>query len=673
MLVSRYGRKALLAGVSLVGLAGVTVPAQALEWDLGSYGLSVDTTVSVGASFRLEGRACDQIHPTNGGCIVSHEGVNYTAGINEDNGNLNYDQGDPISLVTKFVTDIQLEKENFGAFVRAKGFYDYWASERLGADSPTGMTSGGPRYLFEGKDAAGEQIEILDYFVYGDFELFGNPLNIRVGDQVVNWGESLIIQGGINSYLPIDTASLVTPGSEIKEALQPQPTIYASLSLGAVSVEAMYIYDHVKTELFPCSTYFASDESYFYGCRGAFAAGPDFPNEPPNAPAPYLDRAEDVSTDHQGQYGLALKYYAEWLNDGTELGLYFTNQHMKLPIATQTSGNPLSLAVAADNFLPTPFNPAIDTLGEFCAAFEPFFAGTQSTFAGCTTTFLAPGVSIFNAGFGTFVGTKDVLRYYPEDVQTVGASFSTTLFGTAVGGEVAYTPDMPFQLSTTDIGGHDIIVTQTDLFICGGPCGANAPYAHPDQIVGPGEVIRGDAEYDVVVAQFNTTTIFNPSDWPAQFIASDQVILLSNFGLQAIQDLPATSRLNIPRANANSPNLATDIIAGDSASPGILAYKFADDFSWGYRLVALADYSNVMGLGVKLTPLIQWRHDVSGYSAGPIGPGFIEDVMAVTLGLNASYLDAFRSSVQFTSQFGNELRNARHDRDFVSIDFSYSF
>ncbi len=98
-------------------------------------------------------------------------------------------------------------------------------------------------------------------------------------------------------------------------------------------------------------------------------------------------------TSNLGQYGAKLGYYADWLNQGTELGLYFVNYASNLPY------------VEYQNALPT-------TLG----------------------------------------GTGQNYRLaYPEDIKLYGASFSTTLDwllnGTAFSGELLYQPNLPFALS----------------------------------------------------------------------------------------------------------------------------------------------------------------------------------------------------------------------------------
>ncbi len=702
MSLSHGIRTWLLAGTSMVGLAAAaTVPASAMQIDTGTdISLTIDTTLSAGASFRTEDPSCQWIAVANGGC-AHYRG--YTTGITGDNMNLNYDGWDPISTTVKFTSDIEAKWENFGVFVRATGFYDYWTAEEVGVNtfgsSVTGLVSGGRRPLFgQARDLAAEQIEIRDYFVYGSFDIGEIGANIRVGNQVVNWGESLVIAGGINSYLPVDLRALRTPGAELKEGLLPQPTIYGSFSLpGNISLEAMYVYDYSRTFLDSCSTFFATDDTYFEGCRGA-SLTTDFPSEPNAGDVGYLDRVADYSPDHHGQWGMALKYYADWLNDGTELGLYYTNQHVKLPYGTFTAGDPSVIFGSVSTFCDLASDGAVNGLID--PDFNPGTVNSiANTFLNCNGVNVAPGVSIFQAGFVTYASTVNTVRMFAEDVETFGASFSTTVLGTAVAGEVSYTPEMPFQRSTTDIVASQIVASGTLTFFCADAtvafllgtefanvCGPSAIPVSGTTSGAVGSILTPWSYYDALSAQFNTTTLFNQADWPAEFLGASQVAIVTNFGMQYISDLPADSRLNISElGNEEHANFLSDLLLGDtisSCSPiGVgpkavgtcnRLYHYADDFSWGYRLIMQANYLNAFSSGINLTPSIQFAHDVSGYSAGPIGPGFIEGRKGITLGLAADYLNQYRASIQWTSSFDG-VANNREDKDFMSIDFSYSF
>jgi hypothetical protein len=95
---------------------------------------------------------------------------------------------------------------------------------------------------------------------------------------------------------------------------------------------------------------------------------------------------------------------------------------------------------------------------------------------------------------------------------------------------------------------------------------------------------------------------------------------------------------------------------------------FTTDFSWGYRLRAAANYNNAIA-GINLTPNLAWSHDVSGYSPAP---NFIEDRMALSVGVIADYLNVYQAEVSYTSFFGADY-NELQDRDFISLSFSVAF
>jgi len=117
---------------------------------------------------------------------------------------------------------------------------------------------------------------------------------------------------------------------------------------------------------------------------------------------------------------------------------------------------------------------------------------------------------------------------------------------------------------------------------------------------------------------------------------------------------PATNALNLSTASC----------------PGA---QYASTFSWGYRLIATAQYNNAFNTAWTVSPSIQWAHDVSGYSAGPTGPGFIEGRKAVTLGVSGSLQNTWTVSANWTSSFGNKFQNMMYDKDFAQVNVSYAF
>ncbi|MBV1887079.1 MAG: DUF1302 domain-containing protein, partial [Parvibaculaceae bacterium] len=83
--------------------------AMAKEFKIGAVDLAVDSTVSMGASMRASDRDCSHIALQNGGCLTE-KGTNW--GLNVDDGNLNFGNGDFVSAVVKVTTDFEARYEN---------------------------------------------------------------------------------------------------------------------------------------------------------------------------------------------------------------------------------------------------------------------------------------------------------------------------------------------------------------------------------------------------------------------------------------------------------------------------------------------------------------------------------------------------------------------------------
>ena len=83
----------------------------------------------------------------------------------------------------------------------------------------------------DGERNAGQNIELLDAFVSYDGDVGSMPYTLRLGKQVINWGEATFIPGGNSAFNPIDVAALRRPGAEIKEALLPVEALYGSIAV----------------------------------------------------------------------------------------------------------------------------------------------------------------------------------------------------------------------------------------------------------------------------------------------------------------------------------------------------------------------------------------------------------------------------------------------------------
>ncbi len=523
---------------------------------------------------------------------------------------------------------------------------------------------------------------MLDAFVFATWDLGNTDLSVRAGNQVVNWGESLFIQGGVNSFLPIDVGAIRTPGSELKDAYQPAPMLYAAFTFPeGFGLEGFYQLASMRTTLDSCGTFFSTNDGYCQG--GAYIMnGFEYGNPVPAAggfPSQFVNgvfirRVPSQYAKNSGQFGIKGSYFAEWLNDGTELGLYFVNFHSPMPIGTFTATT-------------SPFNAA-----QVCAgAGVPLGAPA----AACLSSAVVPALLINGAA------SKTTLLQYPEDIRMFSMSFNTSLSdflflgGTALSGEFSYSPNMPFQVSDTEINANDLALAKTDILAATAMAGGTVLAANIASALGSsstaltsgraltprGGVIPGYDREHVITGQISTVSTLQGSNPVTEFLGADTIPILFNLGFQYLPELDSKYLL-IPRGGAYHQNALVDRLLGSGVCPGLTGtpftgtcnnVKYASSFSWGYRLALVAQYNNAFNTAWSVSPTIQWAHDVSGYSAGPIGPGFVEGKKSVTLGVSASLMNQWQASLQWTSSFGNKLQNNAYDKDFATVTVSYSF
>src|SRR3982751_3931927 len=306
-------------------------PPAAYAWDFqnaeGTFSGSWDTTISYGQAWRIESRDCRLIAIADGGCGRSP---------NIDDGNLNYDT-DMFSRALKALTEISLNYRGVGAFVRASALYDDAAADT----QRTELSS-------RSKDLVQDYVRLLDAFVYAKFDLGKMAAEVRLGRQVVSWGESTFIQNGINVINHFDVSALRVPGSELKEGFLPQEMVNFSLQFNDnLSAQAIYITDWNATVPEPAGSYFSSNDFAPTGGSkvvlgfGSFSdQGVDF--RPLGGP--YITNFQTVNrlptekASDDGQYGFNLKYFAPDFNNGTEFGLFFLNYHSRLPMISGRTG-----------------------------------------------------------------------------------------------------------------------------------------------------------------------------------------------------------------------------------------------------------------------------------------------------------------------------------------------
>ncbi len=616
--VNQFWRRARLPlAVSLAStLAG---PAFGVSFNIGEIEGSFDSSLSVGASWSTSKANRDLIGANNGG-----RGLSQTS----DDGHLNFKRGETFSKIFKGIHDLELKYGDTGVFVRGKYWYDF---ELKDESRPFKDISDNNRK--EGAKSSGGQI--LDAFVYHNYSIADAPGSVRFGKQVVSWGESTFIGGGINSINPIDVSAFRRPGAEIKEGLIPVNMFYVSQTLtDNLSAEAFYQLEWDQTVTDNCGTFFSQPDVISDGCSNNLrvlnkrstipaaalptlgALGVDV-----NSEGVLVRRGPDRDARDSGQFGVAMHYNFEPLD--TEFGAYFMNYHSRAPI--------FSAQGAPSAAYTRPLGP----LG----ALRPLIVAGSSNY---------------------FVEN-------PEDIRLYGLSFSTTLpTGTAWSGELSYRPNAPVQLSTTDI----LFAGVTPI-----PGFGNASVLKGT----PGQDLHGYNRKEVTQFQTTFTHFFD------QVMGASRLTTVGEIGVTHVGGLESKSQARygrdpvfgpgtLPGGFCNALNNSTATGAGLPNAAGLNTNCNNDGYttatSWGYRARAIWEYPDVFA-GVNLKPNVAWSHDVKGYSPGP-GGNFEEGRKAVSLGLDAEYQNTYTASLAYTNFFGGKFSTV-DDRDFVALSFGANF
>ena len=704
--------------IAFLALSYLAQPDQvvAVEYSVGNASLAMDTQLSWGAIFRTES-------PT----IVDD---------NVNDGNLNFDTG-LVSNVFKATTDFQMDFSQYGLFARATAWYDSSVMDAStdGAENrENGLANSlsGEKLSPAVKERAGSSLEILDFYLYSDTEFFDKPVSVRLGRQVINWGEGLFFRDGINTINPADLSKLNFPGAEIKEALIPLNALYVNFGVtDTFNVEAYYQFEWKSSEIEPVGTFFSSTDIFGIGGSRAIASfeGTDlqllmdaldetspFSVEFLNnllteeirfgsAGASFKDnhyyvqvagRIADENPKDDGQYGIALRYIADWLNS-TEFAFYYVNYHSHIPRISAFLGEADGLANAAR--IP------------------------ELELAGFDLKTAIGGLNVIN-----YLNSTRYLAVYPEDIKMAGFSFNTTVGETSVAGEISHRPDMPiFTSDETNLLASNIIDMAIPL-ANGDSKNADTFSSHTlalaDQIASQGsldpinfnqdliaqgipelssfgvgvETLTGNLSAGSRVDLWDRKPVTNGSILtihafgPLTFLGLDNLMNLTEIGFSHVgglgeSDIFRSGEGNVTLSYEESYAKELERVAVARLSPETSddekrfnannivedlkaqSKNFLSDFSWGYQTIWIGEINNVWN-GWNLQPIVGFQHDVKGnaYRTG----SFSEGRKSHQLSLQANYSD-LQFQMSYTEYYGDGIGNVIRDRDNLSLSANYVF
>jgi len=610
------GRFAAAAAILIV-CAGPVTAAELYRSD--KFEARLDTTVTAGMALRVEERddalifrGNDPENPTKGS----------TAGFftNADDGNLNYDQGDIYSAAGKVTLELET-RYNTGlgwmpdvrGFFRGFGFYDVVANDGDNTQRTDLSRAARQRNSVIDGGVVGTQWLFLDAYLDGTFNILDHNYTLRVGNQVVNWGEAIFTSGGINATNAYDVTALRIPGSELREALVPAPMVRLATNLiGDLSAEAYFQFHWNRTNVDPTGSYWATSDVVGRGAEGIF-----FGNDPGGTgiPAPQLiaqgrgiPKIDDDRPSDRGQWGVALRYYLSPIL--TEFGLYYLHYDNKIPGVGNTAV-----------FITSPSPQPVPTA---------FF------------------------------------RQYTSDIDVIGASFGSEILTASVNGEISYRPREPTGVVATGIAMAKAIGAGPNT-----PVRANS-YTREErlqaainmtQIFGPstrwgiGRVVefsRADS--------FSLTSEMGVTYYPSlsrQCPTPLQPLLDAFTGTTT--DCQPYQGVGVPDADGQLPG---------TPSPSFGYKSDVNATSAGYQMFLRGEYTNPFNVPITINPTLAWRHDFRGTTPNAT---FIENRKAISLGVTVDYLQTYGASLTYSNYLHEHRKDLVHDRDFVSMNLTYRF
>ncbi|MFJ4348678.1 DUF1302 domain-containing protein [Pseudomonas sp. NPDC089401] len=594
-------------------------PLYAADFQVGSIDGQFDTSLALGLGISTSNPNAKQLQAANG-----------------NDGRRNYRAGDVFSAIFKGTHDLELRHGDVGVFLRGTYWYDTAQRDHDQRFKPID-----DRNRKASAKTAGA--ELLDAFAYYFYDIHGEPGSARLGKQVVNWGESLFIQGGLNVLNPFNQAALRRPGAEVKDALVPVNLFYMTQNLNqAVSLDAFYQLDWEQTQLDNCGTFFSGNDFMPDGCSGLDVGGRQV-GDPRIAQglAPFgvtlneegihVPRGGDQDARNSGQWGMALHWYVAPLD--TEFGIYAANYHSRSP------------------YLGTVSSPYFSN-----TTFAPQLCANIGVAAGRCGAFLASESGQTIAG-ALRMGTSQYQAQYPEDIRLYGLTFATTLrTGTAVQGELTYRPNMPVQLNGTDILQSLLNNASRSPLLADGLRPAS-----------DSTLFNGYRRKEVSQLQVSAMHAFS------QVMGANQLLLVGEVGATYVGGLegrfgPRYGRSGAYGSGELADNSVCVAIARDPDDCN--GEGFVTPFAWGYRLRATWSYPNLVP-GVDLRPNLSWSHDVKGYSPTD-GSAFNQGSRAVSVGLDASLGGQYWLSLAYTDYRDGDY-GTRGDRDFVSLGVGATF
>ncbi|QIE26834.1 hypothetical protein SBC1_38900 (plasmid) [Caballeronia sp. SBC1] len=304
-------RLAVLA-VTAVGAATLASPACAGD----TINLGVDTTLDYtftlgyGLGMRTRAPSGNLLTPEN---------------INGDDGDRNFAKNKLIENQVSLLGEVNLKHDDWGVFVRADTFYDQAYQHSNYNNAPGTVNHGGTYNDFteQAQYWSGGHTQLLAAYAYNTFRFGGTSLNVKVGDQVVAWGESVFFPNIAGAQGPADATKSFVAGAEVKDILLPVPQISTQWQIAPnFSLLGYYQFAFEPNDLTAPGSYMSYTD--VVGPGAEYIIGPG---------GIHIPQGNDIRPGNSGQWGLG----ARWRVFGdTEVGAYYLHYNDMNPNVVTT-------------------------------------------------------------------------------------------------------------------------------------------------------------------------------------------------------------------------------------------------------------------------------------------------------------------------------------------------
>jgi len=591
-------------GLGLVSVAAlVATGAFAEEYKIGDVDVSVSGAVTAGSEIRTTSRNPALIFGPNG----QRAGIPATAtgGSNQDDGNLNYGKGEPVSSVAKAFATVDARYQNYGVLVTGKVWGDFtqlygdvaWGNYANGYTpfTPLGQAGFGSRQQFAG-------FAIQQAYAYTKQNFGGATLEGRIGEINVPWGLQTAIPGGlafaVNAF---DYSAIVRPGAQAPEALIPTPGVFTRWGFlqGKATVDAFVLFQGPQSQLPGCGTFFSGGDWTTPGCNNVFFS-PTFP-DPVSFATDFALNKMGAPVVHDANFGVGTSYQADPLL--TKFGFYYAHVDQPTPVGEGVKTLRTNLAVP---FIPT--NPGN----------------------------LNPGYTV------AYLGAVDTLTF----------NFTTQIDRTSLYGEYVFSPNKPVSFNAADLVSALVLPTA--------PTPLRAIYnATPFGGIMPGTDRLEVGNLDLGIRQVLPQAF-------ASALNASALTLDAEFGLKQVYNMPSDLRFGRSDVFGQAPVAGSACTAPTPVQAAIQCTQagYVTSNAYGTRLNAALTYDNVFIPGLKLTPSIGLIWDMSGWSYDGI---FNQGRVAMPLRIRADYGKNYFAEISWVPALHVATYDNLSDRQFVSF------